>query len=368
MVRRSQAQAEIGNDVARNAKRPKVEEPGSRRTSLRRAQQRALTPIPAAHPELWWSDGNVVVAAVDLSFRVHASILRRHSSIFAELLDKAPDAVGEVHEAFDECQILRVQDKGADLAEMFSVLYDGGSRGFFDWKKPIEFGKLRQITLVAIKYKVQHIIDEAAARLEHVFPTSFVPERLGVDSWVGVRPDYPVHFPHRDAAIIGAVLLARAIDKDNPPAFIATAMYHCASLVSRDLYSPCPTEDQLSLTYEDFLKCDYASGQLIRKCSWVRSPVADALQKPLCGGKACRKGLQRLVCDWIRSSAFSTSQPLSLFASTVIPTYRDAAPDAQLCKLCAVALLETIAQRQREVFADLGNIFEVPNWPAQPQA
>lgn len=126
MVRRSQAQADV--DVAEGApakKRPKIEEEAAREDALG-SPQPAPNSFEPRHEYLWWRDGNVIVAADGMSFKLHASILERHSSVFRELLDSAQPRENSP-ETFERCTVLRVEDKGALLAELLQVLYDGGS-------------------------------------------------------------------------------------------------------------------------------------------------------------------------------------------------------------------------------------------------
>lgn len=118
MTRRS------GADEAGPAnKRPKLEESDSGPPESRQPTQDAFGP---RHDSLWLKDGSVIIAAVDLSFKVHSSVLGRHSSVFRELLDET-GATGSA-ETFEGCRVLRVTDKGSTLADFLKILYDSGSR------------------------------------------------------------------------------------------------------------------------------------------------------------------------------------------------------------------------------------------------
>ena len=75
------------------------------------------------HDDLWFDDGNVVIATSDLSFRLHRGVLARHSSVFKDMFqlpqsDEAPTVAG--------CPVVQLQhDRGADLVMLFTLLYDG---------------------------------------------------------------------------------------------------------------------------------------------------------------------------------------------------------------------------------------------------
>ena len=89
--------------------------------------------VPAAGPELgvrhadlWFEEGNVIITAVGLSFRVHSGILSRHSEVFGTLI--SPRALEDLPERLDGCPILRVPDNGDHLRKMLTIIYDGAKR------------------------------------------------------------------------------------------------------------------------------------------------------------------------------------------------------------------------------------------------
>ncbi|EKM49437.1 uncharacterized protein PHACADRAFT_201697 [Phanerochaete carnosa HHB-10118-sp] len=182
MVCHSQIQVDIGNNSTPSKKRRKLKKL-EENVNTAYASQYAMETFQPWYAELCWHDRNIIIAADQMSFKLHTSMLEQHSSVFSKLLDDT-QARHNSPELFEGCRILRVDDKGVYLAEFFWILYDGGG-GFFDWRKPIEVTDLRRITLIAIKYKVQHIIDEAVICLEYFFPTSFKPDHFNSDFYIG---------------------------------------------------------------------------------------------------------------------------------------------------------------------------------------
>jgi hypothetical protein len=80
------------------------------------------------HPDLWFSDGSVVLRAEGTLFRVHISQLVRRSLFFRDLLSlpqPAKDAVG-LDNTFDGCPLLLLHDSAEDLSNLLKALYDGG--------------------------------------------------------------------------------------------------------------------------------------------------------------------------------------------------------------------------------------------------
>lgn len=74
------------------------------------------------HEDLWFEDGNIILGAVNISFRLHRGILSRHSVVFRDMLmlpqgPESPKAFG--------CPLVQLHDKGEHLVMLFTVLYDG---------------------------------------------------------------------------------------------------------------------------------------------------------------------------------------------------------------------------------------------------
>ncbi|KAF8524484.1 hypothetical protein JB92DRAFT_2784650 [Gautieria morchelliformis] len=71
--------------------------------------------------KLYMTDGNIVVAAEAVAFRVHMSLLTRNSETFAGMLCslRVTDA-----ETYDGCYVVRLSDTAEDVFALLSALYD----------------------------------------------------------------------------------------------------------------------------------------------------------------------------------------------------------------------------------------------------
>ena len=73
--------------------------------------------------DVWLPDGNIVVVAQGVAFRVHKSILSQHSEIFRDLFS-LPD--GGTNELMDGCPVVQQEgDDPYDLHRLFAVLCCG---------------------------------------------------------------------------------------------------------------------------------------------------------------------------------------------------------------------------------------------------
>ncbi|GJF00082.1 hypothetical protein PsYK624_163610 [Phanerochaete sordida] len=363
MVRRSQAQAGLDLEGAPDStpKRQKVEEPEASTSTALNAEP-APDSFEPKHPELWWRDGNTVIAADGLSFKVHAGILEKHSSVFCELLEELQGV--EQPEMFEGCRVLRVDDKGEHLAALLQILYDGGSGSFTDWRKPLKLTALRRVTLLAVKYKIQHIIDEAIARLEYIFPTSFEPDRLVESFYMSTDKSHPVHFDQA-TDLIAVITLAREINPDTPPSFIAMALYHSVGLTAEMLLKPIKYDgDEIMLSLADRVKCFEQLYLLATTNKTVKMPVVSAIKKPLCSSTTCHDGLVAVLSQWISNGELATFDPLGP-CTYAFEKVADKHPNRRVCVACTAQLTKAIDDRRRILFASLGERFGISTWPAQ---
>lgn len=71
---------------------------------------------------LWFADGNIVIIAESVAFRVHKSILAAKSPVFKDTFTLAQPADIEL---YDGCEVLHLVDSAEDLRVMLDALYNG---------------------------------------------------------------------------------------------------------------------------------------------------------------------------------------------------------------------------------------------------
>lgn len=72
--------------------------------------------------DFWFKDGNVVVLAGNVAFKVHRGVLERHSDVFRDVLSiPQPPEEG----TFEGCHMVEIFDEPADLWCLLKALYDG---------------------------------------------------------------------------------------------------------------------------------------------------------------------------------------------------------------------------------------------------
>jgi hypothetical protein len=91
-----------------------------RTPTRRRSHSKRLYNI--VRSELWFSDGNVVIIASSVAFKVHRGQLRRHSEIFDDLFS-IPQPKDQ--DLYDGCPWVEVYDCPSDVLYFLKALYDG---------------------------------------------------------------------------------------------------------------------------------------------------------------------------------------------------------------------------------------------------
>lgn len=76
----------------------------------------------AQRSDFWFKDGNVILMAGNVAFKVHRGNLERHSDIFRDMLSipQPPDA-----ETFEDCPLIELHDSPMDLWHLLRAIYDG---------------------------------------------------------------------------------------------------------------------------------------------------------------------------------------------------------------------------------------------------
>lgn len=127
------------------------------------------------HPDLWFSDGSVVLKSDNIMFRVHMSVLSRHSVFFRDMFTlpqpiPAASSSNSNHsqdETVEGCPVVLLQDSADDLTSLLVALYDGttfGDNGREDFK--VVAGILR----LSSKYMVDSLRTKALTHLTDAWP------------------------------------------------------------------------------------------------------------------------------------------------------------------------------------------------------
>ena len=75
--------------------------------------------------ELWFDDGNIVLIARDVGFRIFRSLLAKQSPVFSDMFASANPRAGE---DYDGCPIVHISDSPEDMRHLLRILIPSNRR------------------------------------------------------------------------------------------------------------------------------------------------------------------------------------------------------------------------------------------------
>ncbi|KAJ6500966.1 hypothetical protein C8R45DRAFT_863808 [Mycena sanguinolenta] len=133
-------------------------------------------------PALWFPDGNLVICAGSVLFRVYRGILAARSPVFADILASPPFSSTEdaETETLDGCPVLHLDDSAADTMYFLKAIFD--YEFFAPYPAPTDFDAIHGVLRLGTKYRVAPLRRRALRHLSSAHPT-----RLGAwDALCGV--------------------------------------------------------------------------------------------------------------------------------------------------------------------------------------
>ncbi|KAL1720869.1 hypothetical protein EV715DRAFT_288795 [Schizophyllum commune] len=143
-------------DVDRPAKRQRIDEDDA---------------TPVQRSDIWFDDGNIILQAENLLFRVHRSLLARHSPVFKDVFD-IPQPESSLEALIEGCPVVHLTDKVTDVEFMLKRLF--GLASLENLRKAPTVSDLISSLRMGHKYLVAHLWDDSVACLRRAFPTDLV--------------------------------------------------------------------------------------------------------------------------------------------------------------------------------------------------
>ncbi|KAJ7689013.1 hypothetical protein B0H17DRAFT_1135301 [Mycena rosella] len=147
---------------------------------------------------LWFSDGNIIIHAGSMIFRVYRGMLARQSPILEKILDALKLANNEV---LDGCPVIHIPFGALETAYFLAAIFDPNS--FDSLLGRISFDAIAAVLRLSETYRIPALRRKALILLSSVYPTT-----LGELGRAGLNPSYC-----RDQ-ILPVIHLARAHNAD----------------------------------------------------------------------------------------------------------------------------------------------------------
>ncbi|KAJ7711892.1 hypothetical protein B0H16DRAFT_1343346 [Mycena metata] len=152
--------------------------------------------------ELWFLDGNVVIIASSVAFKVHRGQLRRHSEVFDDLFS-IPQPQDQ--DLYDGCPWVEVYDCPSDVLYFLKALYDGL---YFQSLRANDFPAVAAVLRLSTKYLVEHLRQHCMTRLDLDWPSTLA----GWDQREHAATDAQGHYTPRLACPHPILVIHLALD------------------------------------------------------------------------------------------------------------------------------------------------------------
>ncbi|TFY57397.1 hypothetical protein EVJ58_g7043 [Rhodofomes roseus] len=306
---------------------------------------------------VWFEDGNVVLQAGEIAFRVYQGLLAMNSEVFAGMFSvPQPDSV----ERLDGCPVIHLPDHPDDLRHLLRVLFI--DKRFHRRDEQFSFAIIAALARLAHKYDIKDLLDDALHRMKSCFSNAF-------HDWAPTRDNECVGSPlmaYVETDAIAAVNIARLTDT---PSMLPTALYVCCQLDTDNILNGVPRgHDAVErLSSEDITRC------LDARLKLVHDNVVSAFSIftiATSDGCTSQKNCLLLLEELLEIEAEGRGLPLdncSCLEDWIPPLREDAetGPILEgLCASCQAMVQQRAADERKEVWERLPAIMgvEVNPW------
>ncbi|KAI9061883.1 hypothetical protein FKP32DRAFT_1604601 [Trametes sanguinea] len=172
---------------------------------------------PTRDAEYWFEDGNIILVAQHVSFKVYKGLLAEHSEVFRSMFLVAQGSQASTDLSTDGCPVVTLDDSPEDLRQFFRLIYPL-STNFKLNRGDIDIDLLSAVIRLDHKYELVSLYAEAINHLTTYYTMDF-------NAWISGEnakkwKPKPIH-------AIGAIALARLT---NTLSILPTAFYELCAL------------------------------------------------------------------------------------------------------------------------------------------
>ncbi|TCD63699.1 hypothetical protein EIP91_005104 [Steccherinum ochraceum] len=302
---------------------------------------------------VWWEDGNLVLVAEYVAFRIHKSMLARKSQIFCDMFSIPQPSNSD---QYDGCPVVHMSDSAKDVSHVLSVLYD--SEKYIDPKEGIDFDVIAAMLKLGRKYQMDQLVNLAVTLLQTLYPpTLFHYDKVLTVTFSGRR------VARKTSHHISVLNLARRFELHQllPPAFLACSQFSYQELVN----GPPGNGEESLLSRADIARC--LTGRVQLRARWMRRLEFVQLTTPSvwCNYPArCRTALE----IWKKEHLWEFLQPSDTENAMENFYWLDRPGTTGLCELCTRFFKDGDRKARQQTWNSLAQIFDledVVEWPPQ---
>ncbi|XP_006453777.1 hypothetical protein AGABI2DRAFT_60514 [Agaricus bisporus var. bisporus H97] len=295
--------------------------------------------MASQHPDFWFHDGSIVLCADKMLFRVHQTVLAKHSEVFEDLFSLSPPAAEE-DDIVDGCRVVLLHDSKEDFIDLLNAIYNPS---YFD-DLPSDAGVGQVLTYISgvlrlsTKYLIRSLRQRCITLLISKFPTTF-------DDYVAKSNRDPPEKYDSDSVMRAAVLA----QENNVPEILPYAYYCIARMKPRRMLS----QRHCDISWRDKVVC-LVGRERLREAEMTLSYLFLLVfqRAPTCETYLCADA--RLPhAEWHVIEAAKSPSPLREYTTW---------SRLNLCQACVAHCQREHAKGRREVWERLPGIFGLASW------
>ncbi|KAJ7200045.1 hypothetical protein B0H12DRAFT_554556 [Mycena haematopus] len=311
------------------------------------AKRQRTENAPITRSEPWNNDGSVVLQAANRQFRVHWSVLARHSSVFRDM-QGLPQPPGEP--TVDGCPVVELSDDPDDVACLPYTL----TLPFIQRQKATSLSLVGALIRLGRKYDFKDLLDSVVACLEAEYPTTF--ERF--DELRGTFKTIKWYF--------GGEFDVVALASENKIFSVLPSAYYdvVRNFTLHELLYGVEREDEtwVSLSPDDLRRCVLARQRLLIKqfqpgytLGWARKwefHGCTALEQ-------CRVAREGVLSRFLDSATVDALPhrlgDFEFFGIWFFNRFR-------FCPTCKQHAISSISTGRKKMWEELPGMFDLPPW------
>ncbi|PIL26468.1 hypothetical protein GSI_12226 [Ganoderma sinense ZZ0214-1] len=306
------------------------------------------------HHEFWLPDGNIILVARAIGFRVYRGLIAAQSTVFEDMFAASSTDPNEI---FDGCPVVHLSDSPEDLVHLVRVLLPKSQR-LYNRPELRPFSEVSALIRLAHKYHIQDVQDQALASLRDSVLSS------DLDNWYKM----PAMTSIATIDMIGVINLARLTDTLS---ILPGAFFVCTLLPPGKLLGGLTHEDGTveQLSRDDLQRCLEGQRTLAIEASLLPTrifasiPVLDCTTPTHCQSW-CRRALVAIVSS---EQIVAQQSPLGSWRDVIVSPTPDGGTDTtKVCGTCEKELLKRDRRERWRIWKRMPEIFgiKVEGWGA----
>ncbi|KAF8957728.1 hypothetical protein BDZ97DRAFT_1737158 [Flammula alnicola] len=309
---------------------------------------------PTRSGDIWFEDGNIILQADNIQFRVHRSVLSNHSNFFKDLF-MVPQPEREL--MTDNCSLVKMPDAAQDWQNLLAIVYHNlNPHRIYKSTDKLPFPILVSMLRLGKKYQFDHFRDDALERLKVDLPAKLADWECVFDVDAGgVDDESPGWYTFNNEVDVINIALEVGIQSILPI-----------------VYYLCLSNHDLAIIFDGLPRIDGTTARLHPDSQRVlvlgREKVIRAMLKHTYRWLKAKKIVPCEICvtqekcseariQALESGLPSFSSEVHVALDTLNSKYTKG-----FCRPCTLASIEAHEAGRQKVWQELPSYFGLPEW------